>query len=116
MMERTRFLSLRWLIAVLSSLWFVARVADVCESLPGLAYFQPHENEEDEHQSAPMPEDAQEEEGDSDEEPDEAKFAQRSPSEGQPRMAGRRNTTASVERLSWWWLGMPPTPPPERGC
>lgn len=115
-MERSRFLSLRWMTAVLASLWFVAQVADVCESHPGLAYFQTHENEEDEHQSAPMPEDAQEEEGDSDEEPNEAKFALRGPTEGPLPMAGRRNSNASAERLNWWWLGMPPTPPPERGC
>lgn len=115
-MERSRFLSLRWAIAVLASLWFVVQVADVCESHPGLAYLQTHENEEDEHQSASMPEDAQEEEGDSDEEPDEAKFALRCPAADPLPMAGRRNTTASAERLNWWSLGMPPTPPPERGC
>lgn len=115
-MELTRFISFRYIIAVLASLWFVAQVADICESHPGLAYFQTHENEEDERQSVPMPEDAQEEEGDSDEEPDEVKLALRYTHERPLLMAGRRADGIHSERSDWWWLGLPPTPPPERGC
>ncbi len=114
MMETTRFPSLRLVIAVLASLWFVAQVASVCESHPGLAYFQADQNEDEEHQSVPMPEDA-EEEGDSDEEPDEAKMALRCPMETPWMPAAERDHSCDAERLNRWWLGLPPTPPPERG-
>lgn len=117
-MPTSRFNSLRWMIAVLVSLWLSVQVADVLESHPGLNFSS---QTQDDHPYAdePFSEDAEQERGDSDESDEEerkdAKTAGRWSQElGLHGGAIQRICSEDIP-LPLVGLGLPPTPPPEIG-